>query len=167
MHQPNSTGREFPQDIFESLLGGTYDFYGVDGNTFCIGVGESRLVLEAEVDPSDGYRSYFGCFNTGAPSSSSIFFGTPVARVELLTGGRSSRIRCFCGDNDPYDAAKVDSPCDTHRAEQERSFKGWQLRDVDTGHVWLTVGTDYGEDYYPCFTFDYQPDKNQKVQISG
>ena len=30
------------------------------------------------------------------------------------------------------------------------------LRDND-GHVWLRFGTDYGDDYYPCFIFSYDP----------
>lgn len=33
----------------------------------------------------------------------------------------------------------------------------YELVDVKDGHVWLTFGTDYSEDYYPCFVFDPHP----------
>jgi hypothetical protein len=39
----------------------------------------------------------------------------------------------------------------------EDNFRGWGLIDVKDDHVWLRVGTDYNDDYYPCFIFDYQP----------
>ena len=36
-------------------------------------------------------------------------------------------------------------------------FEGYWLEDVEDGHVWLRVGTDNADDYYPMFVFDYQP----------
>lgn len=39
-------------------------------------------------------------------------------------------------------------------------FEGWSFVDTQDGHVWLRVGTDHSDDYYPCFVFDYQPKKN-------
>ena len=36
-------------------------------------------------------------------------------------------------------------------------FEGWQLIDAKDGHVWLRFGTDHVDDYYPMFTFEYQP----------
>ena len=36
-------------------------------------------------------------------------------------------------------------------------FDGYLLVDVKDGHVWLRVGTDKCDDYYPYFVFDYQP----------
>jgi hypothetical protein len=41
-------------------------------------------------------------------------------------------------------------------SSKKLNFSGWVLLDVDTGHVWLQVGTDHGDDYYPCYTFDYR-----------
>lgn len=26
-----------------------------------------------------------------------------------------------------------------------------------SGQVWLRLGTDYSDDYYPCFVFEYNP----------
>lgn len=36
-------------------------------------------------------------------------------------------------------------------------FDGWKLVDISDGHVWLRVGTDNSDDYYPNFVFDYAP----------
>jgi hypothetical protein len=37
--------------------------------------------------------------------------------------------------------------------------------DVDTGHIWLTIGTGDCGDYYPYFIFKYTPDKTRKSFI--
>lgn len=149
----------FPDAVFQTLLGSTYEFYGVDGKTFCIGLNGSRVVLEAVEDPSDGYRSYFGCFRTSTVGH--IFFGQPIARVILRPGGLSYRSWGYCGHD------VIDCICDASRRRREENFSGWVLEDVDTGHAWLTVGTDHGDDYYPCFTFRYQPDPSKRVEISN
>ena len=126
----------FPEDILKTLVGHSYDFYGVDNNSFCIGSGGSRMALEAVEDEGDGYRSYFGCFATAQVGK--IFFGSPIARVLF---------------------EKVPSA--------SGSFHGWELFDVDTGHVWLRIGTDHVDDYYPCFVFEYNPDPSKTVQIAS
>ncbi len=33
--------------------------------------------------------------------------------------------------------------------------KGYNLVDVEDNHVWLFIGTNYYDDYYPCFRFEY------------
>ena len=124
----------FPEDILETLVGHSYDFYGVDNHSFCIGSEGSRMALEAVEDPDDGWRSYFGCFAT-APVGK-IFFGSPVAKVVF-------------------------------KEVRDNHFQGWYLEDVDTGHVWLKVGTDDSNDYYPYFVFDYEPDLSKTVQIAS
>ncbi|RLC45157.1 MAG: hypothetical protein DRH57_08545 [Candidatus Cloacimonadota bacterium] len=40
-----------------------------------------------------------------------------------------------------------------------------KLIDIDTGHVWLAVGTGEFGDYYPYFMFRYKPDETQKDYI--
>ena len=37
----------------------------------------------------------------------------------------------------------------------ERGTDGFQLRDVEDGHIWLTVGTGNCDDWYPYFEFYY------------
>lgn len=117
----------FPKVMWDTAIcQGEWDFYGVDGNTFCLGKGDTKIALEAIEDENDGYRSYFGCFSVS--SLDKIFFGVPLARVrarETMTGSG-------------YD-----------------KFEGWELVDVKSDHVWLRVGTNNTDDYYPFFTFDY------------
>lgn len=36
------------------------------------------------------------------------------------------------------------------------NFSGYAIVGVADGHVWLRFGTDNMDDYYPCFTFEYQ-----------
>ena len=152
---------KFPPKLFESLVGGTYDFYGVDGDCFCIGVNGTRIVLQAVNDPDDGYRSFLSCFRVREVGK--IFFGTPLARVTLTEGGTSTRSYVDCWDENGKRRE--------YTAEQLRKisqdFSGWILKDADTGHVWLTFGTDYGEDYYPCYTFRYTPDEKQTVELEN
>ena len=140
------------REMFATFVDNEYDFYGVDCNRFCIGSGGSRLILEAREDEADGYRSYFDTFVV-SHDRVSVFHTQPLARVRLKMGGLSSRI-----------------PKRLHEDEEETlrrmrdEFTGWVLIDVDTEHVWLTVGTDFGDDYYPCFTFRYEPDPRKTIQ---
>lgn len=154
----DSVDNRFPEELLKSLLGGTYDFYGIDDNSFCIGVGETRMVLEAVEDPNDGYRSYFGCFRTSTVNK--VFFREPIARVILEEGGLSSRTYWSKRWNDD---GTENSPSEEDLRVMRSNFNGWILRDAETSHVWLTVGTDHGDDYYPCFTFRYEPDTSRKV----
>ena len=132
-------------EFLSSLLGHEYDFYGTSDNTFCIGVGKSRLVIEAYEDQAaDDYRSYFGGFRIAEYEN--VFFKSPIAKVLFKKGGMSDR-----------------SSIDSLINEKVDNFSGWILMDPTTEHVWLTIGTDYGMDYYPCFTFRYTPDTNVTV----
>ena len=51
------------------------------------------------------------------------------------------------------------TPLATVVAEEfsEYGLEGIKLVDITDGHVWLSFGTDYNEDYYPCFFMRYQP----------
>lgn len=108
-----------------------FDFYGVDDRRFKLG----GHVFEAIEDPNDGYRSYLQSIEVDPVSpngTKSIFFAEPVATV---------RVRWAKGRH-------------LHEIGQ---FTGFYLEDVVDGHIWLVVGTDYSDDYYPCFTFGYKP----------
>lgn len=87
------------------------------------------MIFEALEDPSDGYRSYLGNIVIDEQKSEdrSIFFPAPVAHVKIV----------------------VDST-------ESTDFNGWTLVDTD-GHIWLTVGTENSNDYYPWFQFTYCP----------
>jgi hypothetical protein len=45
----------------------------------------------------------------------------------------------------------------TVRSVSETSFEGYEIVDVDDGHVWVRLGTDNNDDYYPYFVFSYNP----------
>ena len=153
----NKVPNRLSSDLFKTFLGGEFDFYGVDNESFCLGSNGSRMVLEAVENPDDGYRSYFGCFRTAEVGK--IFFGSPIARVVLEEGGMSTRTWCgrWDGNGDELPPKEEDI------IKMRQNFSGWVLRDVNTGHILLTVGTDHGDDYYPCFTFRYEPDPSRKI----
>ncbi len=39
----------------------------------------------------------------------------------------------------------------------DNDYDGWKLVDVEDNWVWLRVGTDKYDDYYPTFVFNYAP----------
>lgn len=45
--------------------------------------------------------------------------------------------------------------------------RGWQLEDIQNGHVWLFVGTETYDDYYPCFRFEYTPMDSKSYNSNG
>lgn len=52
----------------------------------------------------------------------------------------------------PFTTVKVEKYDDAY-------CDGYRLVDVNDGHVWLYLGTDNWEDYYPMFVFRYEPKK--------
>lgn len=48
---------------------------------------------------------------------------------------------------------------------ETEDLKGWNLVDTKDNHVWLFVGTNHYDSYYPCFRFEYHP-KPQKININ-
>lgn len=127
-------------DLFMNMVdacksGVAFDFYGVDGNRFCLGEHPNRVVFEAVEDESDGYRSYLETIrvdNAVSPSECGIFFRKPLDRVRIVT----------------YELSMSDD------MDKE---SGYQLVSAMDGHVWLSIGTNAYDDYYPCFVFNYRP----------
>jgi len=108
-------------------------FYGVDGNNFKLGT----QVFEAIEDACDGYRSLLDTIEVRKLKP----HGTPI-----LIFAR-----------EPLDTVTVmKATSDMNPTQELYKFTGYYLTASD-GHVWLTVGTNYLEDYYPCFTFRYTP----------
>jgi hypothetical protein len=112
---------------FSEVEGKEFPFYGIDGYSFKLG----DMVFEALEDPCDGYRSYLGSIEV--VERTGIFFPNPIATVKIV----------------PYDSE--------YKYDSTRSNIGHKLVDVEDGHVWLEVGTDAYDDWYPCFAFRYQP----------
>jgi len=117
------------KDILEQMVGKVFGFYGVDNHMFKLG----GAVLEAKEDESDGYRSYLKSIKVvkGPPP---IFFKTPIAKVKVK---------------------RVPPPKTFTNYDEE--LEGYHLVDVKDGHVWLKVGTNYADSYYPFFVFEYTP----------
>jgi hypothetical protein len=87
------------------------------------------FIYEAIEDDEDGYRSHLeGLEDVTNKYNNLVFFKTPIAKV-----------KCVIMD---------DEYCDT--------FKGIHFID-NNNHVWLKVGTDHSDDYYPWFVFQYEP----------
>jgi len=42
-------------------------------------------------------------------------------------------------------------------SSNDEFFEGYEFRDIEDGHMWLKIGTDYADEYYPCFVFRYTP----------
>jgi hypothetical protein len=84
---------------------------------------------EAQEDPSDGYRSYLGSLVPVAPARHLISPSEPVCWVQIV---------------------------DLTAGEGYTQAKGFCMMDRDC-HVWLRVGTDNSDDYYPFFVFQYDP----------
>lgn len=131
--QRDSALGEFSAQLFEGIIGQEFDFYGAAENQFKLG----DVVWEAVEDPSDGYRSCLGCIIV-KPESQTIFFKTPISRV---------RVDYFKGMENPN--AKY--------LYERREVDFYKLVDISDGHVWLTLGTDNSDDYYPSFHFNYAP----------
>lgn len=44
---------------------------------------------------------------------------------------------------------------------------GWTVVDEATGHVWLVIGTNHSDSYYPSFRFEYTPKDPAKFKPDG
>jgi hypothetical protein len=113
----------------DELIGQEVYFYGVDGNRFRIGLtARAGVVFEAIEDPDDGYRSCLRSVESVEPKTTDVFSTRSFAKVVVEKAPEMRRYT---------------------------RFDGYQLR--EGSHVWLMLGTDNSDDYYPSFTFDYTP----------
>lgn len=85
-----------------------------------------RWVFEALEDEEDGYRSHLKDIER-RDHSDAIFFKRVLAVVKVIEFEETEGY----GD------------------------EGWRFVDVKDGHVWLEIGTNNVDDYYPCFYFRY------------
>lgn len=84
-------------------------------------------VLEAVEDPDDGYRSMLENIVVKDARKTRAIF--PVRPLD--------RIR----------VVKSNAP----------ARDGWALMSTRDNYIWLEIGTDYADDYYPYFIFEYRP----------
>ncbi len=50
--------------------------------------------------------------------------------------------------------------------EETQTSRFYKLVDINQGHVWLKIGTDYIDDYYPYFVFKYTPNVLQTEYLT-
>lgn len=53
------------------------------------------------------------------------------------------------------------------QADSVGEFDGWCLASVHNDHKWLRFGTDNYDDYYPSFSFEYNPDKQETIDLDS
>ena len=138
------TTMEMAQTHFLNLAGLDLDYYGCDeaDNTFKV----DDIVFKVLEDPDDGYRSYLGTVDYTRDHRDrprAIFFSQPVAKVKIV----------------PF---VIDPETDVSLGSRGE-IKGYQLIDSADGHCWLEIGTDYKDDYYPCFIFRHSPKEENIV----
>lgn len=107
----------------------------------CVRFGLDGKVYEIWEDPSDGYRSYVG--------------GIRISKNPLKSKIPAIRVNCkYITTREDYYGSVV-------------SCKILEFVDVQNGNVFLSVGTDHIDDYYPICRFEYHPELlsiNQNVE---
>lgn len=126
----------FSDKWMETLIGIDLDFYGAESQAFKV----DGVVFEVLEDPEDGYRSCLGGVLARSEKGYN-FYKKPFATVRL--------------EKFEYEPEGKD------RYEEDRAH-GYRLIDANDGHVWLTFGTKWYNDYYPLFIFDYEPKESVK-----
>lgn len=86
-------------------------------------------IYQAIEDPDDGYRSY-------------------LSEIKPTTEEEAEQNLIFF--QNAVDTVKIVNVGDT-------SFTGYEIVAVEDGHVWLRVGTDNNDDYYPSCCINYRP----------
>ena len=107
----------------------------------CVRFGLDGKVYEVWEDPSDGYRSYVG--------------GIRISKTPLKNKIPAIRVNCkyITAREDYYGSVE---PCEI-----------LEFIDIQNGNVFLSVGTDHINDYYPICMFEYHPELlsiNQTVE---
>ena len=128
--------------MFLDNLNQKFDFYGVDGNAFKLGIKDKHFVFEVIEDPDDGGhsgRSYLGSINVSLVNNF-LFFPKPITKIELQ----------FCSGQ------SYDQNYEVY-GHVEKGFSGFKFLDLGSKKPILTVGTDAYDTYYSCFVFSYDP----------
>lgn len=117
----------FGSKWLETLIGVDLDFYGAESQAFKV----DGVVFEVLEDPDDGYRSHMaGVFARSEKGYN--FYSKPFATVRLE--------KIDVEERDDYSCERM---------------HGYKLVDTADGHIWLTFGTEWYDDYYPMFVFVY------------
>lgn len=79
--------------------------------------------------------------------------------IEDPSDGYRSYLASIEYKNDGHNLTFFPDPIATVVIHQENNevFDGYEFVDVEDGHIWLEVGTNRHNDYYPSFYFAYHP----------
>ena len=127
-------------DEYMKLIGCEFDFHGAQDNLVRL----NDIVYEFLEDPDDGYRSHLGAVRITPASEHTGFFPNPVAKVILISTDNKESWP------DEWTPPVIDEYCDA-------PFSGFYLIDADDYHIWVQIGTEYQDSYYPCFVTHYYP----------
>lgn len=127
-------------DEFERFIGVEFDFHGAQGDSVRL----NDCVYEFLADPDDGYRSHLGAVRCSPASSHTGYFHKSIAKIILIS---TDREESWPGEWTPPEKEEYhDGP-----------FHGYYLIDADDYHVWVQIGTEYHDSYYPMFITRYNP----------
>ncbi len=117
---------------FDDLIGKTVGFHGVDCNALCV-----------SVESQDLYADEGFCGMMAFEAVEDECDGYRSCMSELKPIPLEDKI--FFVEA----VARL-------TVERDEELSGHRLVD-ESGHVWLRMGTSSWDDWYPCFTFDYDP----------
>jgi len=126
-------------DEYMKLIGCEFDFHGAQEHFVRL----NGIVYEFLEDPDDGYRSHLGAVRITPAAKHTGFFPNPVAKVILIS----------TDDKESWPDEWVPPSSEYH----DGPFQGFYLLDADDYHVWVQIGTEYHDSYYPCFVTHYYP----------
>lgn len=112
---------------------------------------DSVDVLQEFLD-RDGWTPFYGVDNTLFKLGDRVF-----EAVEDESDGYRSYLQSVEARPDAKGIFAPAPFAEVRVRETDRgSFDGYELYDR-SGHVWLTIGTNNSDDYYPSFVFTYEP----------
>ena len=126
---------------YMKLVGCEFDFHGAQG----VFIRLNDIVYEFLEDPDDGYRSHLGAVRITPASEHTGFFPNPIAKVILVS----------TDDKESWPDEWTPPPMPGEYCDAP--FQGFYFIDADDYHVWVQVGTEYMDSYYPCFVTHYSP----------
>ena len=96
----------------------------------------------------------------GAHSNMFKLDSMTLEAIEDPDDGYRSYLACVVVTKDEEPGGFFESLIATVKVIKSKKIDGWEIVDAKAGHVWLEIGTDRIDGYYPCFCFNYSPRKS-------
>lgn len=125
---------------FDELIGKEFTLYKSNLlNHFQL----NNTLYEVLEDESDGYRSMMKHVAIVDDEADTGYYSENLGKVIIEKA--SPKYNSYSGKFNEEDEW------------QDNDFEGYQIKDIQTDHVWLIFGTDNMNDYYPVFTYNWKP----------